>query len=193
VEQCSISLARNGDISTVAATANVITRLDDIQYETKEGPCLSSIEKHETFRIPDMEHDKTWPTFSKRAAEETGLKSMLSFVLEVHHDALGALNLVSSRLDAFTEDDVAAGSIFAAQASIALKNAIDYAGDKEQIEQLRQAMMTRQIIGQAVGLVMASKQVKEQEAFQTLVQISQHTNVKLRDIARRVVDKASDL
>jgi GAF domain-containing protein len=192
-EICSVSLVRGGDIKTVASTSDVGRQIDLIQYETGEGPCLSAIEKEATFHIPDMETDDTWPSFSKRAAEETGVRSMLSFVLEVHEEALGAMNLAASTKDAFEDDDVATGTLFAVQAGVALANALAHESDRKEIEELHAGMMTRQMIGQAVGIMMKTRGIDEKDAFDLLVRISQTTNTKLRDIAGKVVGKASDL
>lgn len=190
---CSVSLARKHDVTTVASTASIGRKIDQIQDETKEGPCLSSIEQDQTFHIPEMDQDETWPMFSKRAAQETGIKSMLSYVLDVHEGALGALNLTSYKTDAFTRDDVSTGSLFAAQAGAALANALGHEADQNQIHQLEEGLHTRQIIGQAVGLVMASQQVDADQAFQVLVRISQSANVKVRQIAEEVVEKAGEV
>lgn len=191
-EVCSVSLGRNAEIETVASTAAIGEQIDQVQYETKEGPCLSSIDRERTFHIADMEHDDTWPTFSKRVAADTGAKSMLSYVLDVHEGALGALNLTSTEKDSFSPDDVATGSLFAAQAGVALANALTHEADQQHVHQLEEALMTRQLIGQAVGLVMASQKVDSDAAFNMLVRISQNTNVKLRDLAERLIDRSSD-
>ncbi len=192
-EVCSISVARRGKIETLAATADVGEKIDQLQYATNEGPCLSSIDKQETFLIPDMERDETWPTFSKRVAADTGMKSMLSYVLDVHEGSLGAVNLTSSEKESFSSDDVVTGSLFAAQAGVALANALTHESDQQQIQQLEEAVKTRQLIGQAVGLVMASQSVDADSGFAMLVRISQNTNVKLRDVAEGLIDKASKL
>jgi AmiR/NasT family two-component response regulator len=118
---------------------------------------------------------------------------MLSFVLEVHDGALGAMNLASSTKGAFDDDDVATGTLFAVQAGIALANALAHESDRKEIEELQAGMMTRQMIGQAVGIVMATRAIDEKEAFDVLVRISQTTNTRLREIAEKVVEKASEL
>jgi GAF domain-containing protein len=193
-ENCSVSQARGGKIKTLASTSDVGRAIDRIQYETNEGPCLSAIRKEATFHIPDMENDDTWPTFSKRASEETGIKSMLSFVLELHDDgALGAVNLASTTKDAFDDDDVATGTLFAVQAGIALANALAHESDRKEIEELQAGMVTRQMIGQAVGIIMSTRGLAEKEAFDILVRISQTTNTKLRDIAEKVVGNVGEL
>lgn len=190
---CSVSLARNGEVTTVASTDAVGRKIDQVQDETEEGPCLSSIDKDKTFHIAEMDQDATWPIFSKRAAQETGIKSMLSYVLDVHEGALGALNLTSFKANAFTRDDFSTGSLFAAQAGVALANAVGHEADQNQIRQLEEGLKARQMIGQAVGLVMASQQVDADQAFQVLVRISQNANVKVREIAEEVVRKASEV
>ncbi|MGH2806511.1 MAG: ANTAR domain-containing protein [Actinomycetota bacterium] len=187
-EEGSVSLARGDEIVTLGATADVCRQIDELQYETGQGPCLSSIKEHETFRIPDMETDHTWPEFSKRAAAETDIKSMLSFVLDLREGTLGAVNLMSTDKDSFDDDDVATGAIFAAQAAIALANAVQHDTDLKHIEQFEAGLQTRQLIGQAVGLVMAAHRVNADDAFDILVRVSQTSNVKVREIAQRVVD-----
>ncbi len=192
-EICTVSMVRNGEIETMAATDEIGEKIDELQRETNEGPCLASIEKQKTYRIPDTEQDETFPTFSRRAAAETGVKSALSFVLEVHHDARAALDLMSTKTDAFDDEDVSTGSVFAAQAGVVLANALTHATDQKKIEQLEEGLKTRQLIGQAVGIVMATRQVDENEAFQILVRISQNANVKLREVAQRLVEKAPEV
>ena len=192
-EDCSISLARGGEIITIASTSDVGTTIDRLQYETKQGPCLSSIADHAIFRIPEMERDETWPTFSKRAAAETGTKSMLAFVLKVQEEALGGLNMSSSKVDAFDEEDIAMGTLFAAQAGVTLANALTHAANLEKVGQLEEGIKTRQMIGQAVGILMTTHHVDPDAAFDILKRISQSANIKLRDIAQDLVSKSGDL
>lgn len=192
-EHCSISLARDGEITTVASTSEIGNAIDRLQYETGEGPCLSSIEQHATFCMAEMDKDETWPAFSKRAAAESGIRSMLSFVLALRSDAVGAVNLMSSHVDAFDDDDVATGSIFASHAAISLANALTHEADRTRIRQLEAGMESRQMIGQAVGIVMSAKQVDPDEAFAILTRISQNSNLKIRDIAARLIENAGNV
>jgi transcriptional regulator with GAF, ATPase, and Fis domain len=192
-EHASVSLATGGEIKTVAATSEVGNVIDRIQYETGEGPCLSSIKNQATFYLPDMSSDKTWPAFSKRAAEETGIKSLLGYVLKVHEDSLGALNVTSTKADAMDEEARSVGALFAAQAGVVLANAMKQEHDEAQIHNLNDALVTRQLIGQAVGIIMATRQVDAEAAFETLRVISQSTNIKVRQIAQELVERAADI
>jgi len=190
---CSISLAIDGKIKTVGATDPRAALIDEIQYETGEGPCLSAIEKHATFYIADMSADETWPKFSRRAAKETGVNSLLSYVLRVHESALGAVNMMSEQNDAFDANDQTAGVLFAAQAGVALANAVTHREDQIKIQQLEAGMESRSVIGEAIGLLMASRKCTKEEAFTILTEISQKSNIKLKEIASRLVDAAPDI
>jgi transcriptional regulator with GAF, ATPase, and Fis domain len=192
-EECGISLVLGRDIKTVAVTGEVGQKIDALQLETGEGPCMSSIEKQATFYIPDMAHDETWPAFSARAAKETGISSLLGYVLEVGNGALGAINLMSYETDAFEETAIAVGAVFAAQAGVALSNAQTHEKTARMVEQLEEGIQTRQIIGQAVGIVMATRHLNAEEAFEILKTISQHTNVKLKKVAAGLVDRVDEL
>jgi GAF domain-containing protein len=95
-DHAAISLIqRGGKIRTVAATDEVPTRGDEIQYETGEGPCLNAIAEHETFLIDDLGSEGRWPRFSARAAE-TGVASMLSFRLVLDGDTIAGVHRGSS-------------------------------------------------------------------------------------------------
>ena len=120
------------------------------------------------------------------------MSSLLSFVLQVTEESLGALNLYSKEKDAFTDEDVATGSLFAAQAAVQLANAQTHARDENKIDQLQQGLVTRSVIGQAVGIIMATRHVDSEKAFEVLRKISQTTNVKLRELAVTLVQKANE-
>ncbi|MCE6995468.1 ANTAR domain-containing protein [Saccharothrix sp. S26] len=105
---------------------------------------------------------------------------MLSFQLFVQDDDLGALNLYSPDVRAFDEDSQHVGSLFASHAAVAL------AASQER-EHLTEAMRTRDLIGQAKGILMERHKFTGDQAFTLLVRASQRANMKLRDLADRLV------
>ena len=113
-------------------------------------------------------------------------------MLEVDHGALGALTLTSTSAAAFSREEVGSGTLFAAPAAVALANAVGHEADQLRIGQLEQGLITRQLIGQAVGLVMAAEHVDSDEAFKMLVRISQKTNAKVRELAEQLIDQATE-
>lgn len=184
-DHAGISLIEKRKVTTAGASDEVPVSVDAIQYETDQGPCLDAIRDHEVLQVDRMAEEDRWPQFAKRAAEETGVSSMLSLRLFAEEDTMGALNLYSTKPDAFDDEARELGSIFAAHAAVALSSA-----RKEQ--QLEEALQSRDVIGQAKGILMARKGMTPDQAFETLRTASQRLNVKLREVADRVVTKSGE-
>ena len=178
----SVSLVRQRRrVETPASSDDRALHADQLQYELGEGPCLDAIWEQETFQIDDMTTEQRYPTYSRRVAEQTGIRSSLSFQLFTDEDSLGALNLYSPQPRAFDEAARVEGFVFAAQAAVALRSA-------QHEEHLRAGMATRNLIGQAQGILMERFKVTPNQAFAILARISQETNSRLRDVARYLVD-----
>lgn len=177
----AISLIEKRTIMTAAASGDLPKRVDAIQYETDQGPCLDAIRSHEMFHVDDLAVDGRWPQFAARAADETGIRSMLCFRLFAEEQTMGALNLYSPVVAAFGREAAAIGAVFAAHAAVAISNA-------RTVDSLEQAMASRAIIEQAKGIIMASTGGTADEAFDLLRQQSQNLNEKLRDVAADIVE-----
>lgn len=108
---------------TPAASDDVPAKVDAIQCEVGEGPCLDAIREHDVFQTDDLANEARWPDFARRAAAESGVASMLAFRLFLEADTMGALNLFSRDTAAFDAEDRAVGSIFGAHAAVALSAA----------------------------------------------------------------------
>ena len=183
-DHAGVTFVRGKRFSTPASSSDVPPKVDAIQYETGEGPCLDAIREHEVFRTGDLGRETRWPRFSARAQRETGVTSMLSFRLFVDGDTLGALNLYSKSADAFDDEAQIYGSIFAAHAAVALSSALHD-------EQMEEALQSRDLIGQAKGILMAREGVDADQAFDMLRRASQRVNKKLRDVAREITESAA--
>lgn len=184
-DHAAISLIKRGrSIDSVAATDEVPVRADRIQYEVGEGPCLEAITAHDSFLADDLASEDRWPRFSRRAAVETGVHSMLSFRLFVEDDTIGALNLYSRQIGAFDDQARAVGAILAAHAAVAM----DAAREHERAEQVAQALQSNRRIGIAMGILMNRDLLTDEQAFELLRRASQYLNVKLRDLAEQVIE-----
>ncbi|MGZ3145811.1 GAF and ANTAR domain-containing protein [Lentzea chajnantorensis] len=166
------------EIRTVATTGDLPCEVDQAQLASGEGPCLTALYDEKIVSVPDVAGDDRWPVFTGKAADlEVG--SMLSFQLFVQDEDLGALNLYSARTGAFDDESQHVGSLFAGHAAIALASA-------QERSQLSAAVATRDLIGQAKGILMERHQITADQAFAVLTRASQHTNLKLRDIAEQL-------
>lgn len=176
-------------VKSVGATDPLARGIDEMQHEIGEGPCLTSIEKHATFRIDDFREEKRWPRFSAEVAKK-GIRSGASFVLEVSEESLAAMNLYSSIPGAFSDHDLELGTILASHAAVALSNAQTHQKSQELVRQLEESVQTRTVIGQAVGVLMAQGTMTRDQAFEALKRISQGMNVKLKKLAEQVVEES---
>jgi hypothetical protein len=159
-------------------------RLDQIQFEVGRGPCLDTIREHESHLIDDLVSDPRWPEFSARAVRETGVRSMLSFRLFVGEGTLGALNLYSETPGAFDDRAHAVGAILAAHAAVA----VTAVQQQDRAEHLDQALASSREIGMAMGILMAHYRCTQDQAFLMLRTASHRLNIKLREVAARVVE-----
>lgn len=183
----SVTLARDGRYWTAVHANEVTRRVDSWQYATSEGPCLEAAKHGTTFFVPDLATDDRWRAFSAMAIEE-GMHGVLSIPFRPMGEPIGTLNIYSMRAEAFTESDVETASMFAEQAAIVIANSVAYATVEQRNGQLREAVESRELIGQAKGVLMEREKCSSEEAFQILKQVSQRTNRKLRLVAQDVLD-----
>jgi GAF domain-containing protein len=180
-DHVGVSLVERGTMRTPAASHERLRELDEWQYELGEGPCREAIRQHCTVRVDDLATDPRWPAWGAAMAEELGIRSSLSFRLFTRpDDTWGALNVYSRTPRAFSEDDVVHGQVVAAMAAVALARSLND-------EQLTRALESRTVIGQATGIIMERYGLDDQRAFEVLRRLSSHDNIKLRDLAVRVV------
>ncbi len=157
---------------------------DQLQYELGQGSCLDAVWQQDTFSIDDLITEPRYGDWGRRVAARTGIRSGLSMQLFTDPEgvvSLGALNLYSPQPRSFDSDTRAEAEAFAAHAAIALESAQTEA-------QLRSGLVTRVVIGQAEGILMERLKITADQAFGVLSRVSQHSNVKLRDVARKLVE-----
>lgn len=181
-----ISRIEGRKISSPASSNEVPRIVDRIQAEVNEGPCLDAIKEHQVFLTGDLAAEKRWPRFATRANAETGISSILSIRLFVEEDTMGSLNLYATEHDAFDDTDIAFATVFAAHAAVAM------AATRRE-ENLERKAETRDLIGQAKGILMARGGIDDAEAFDLLRRASQRQNVKLVAVAEQVVHPAQQV
>jgi len=165
-----------------AESSTLPARVDSVMSELDQGPCLDALLLRRIIRVDDMSRETRWPDFAPRAAE-LGARSMLAFPMFVEDDSLCALNLYADQAHAFTDESEHVGRLLAAHAAVA------YSGAQRE-EHLLAAIETRDLIGQAVGLLMERYSISADRGFGTLVRFSRQSNRKLRDVATELIRDA---
>jgi transcriptional regulator with GAF, ATPase, and Fis domain len=190
IEGCDgagVLLLTNGEIEAGAWSNELARSIEEMKCEVREGPCVDAIFQRATFESADLRDELSrWPTFAARALD-AGVESMLAFRLFAAEETLGALDLYSTRRGAFDETARALGNVFAAHAALALAGAQIRERHLVARDTLREALVNRDLIGQAKGILMATRHIDADAAFDLLRATSQDLNVKLHMIAERVV------
>lgn len=174
-------ITAKGAIETKAATDPIVWELDRLQYDLAEGPCVSAMRGTPVVSVPRARHEQRWPAFMPQALR-LGLRSQLAVRLFLDEEGtMGALNLYSTSQEEIDPDAEHVAELFASHAAIALHQA-------REVEHLNQALESRKVIGQALGIVMERYALDETRAFSFLLRASSTSNIKLRDIAAQLVE-----
>jgi GAF domain-containing protein len=178
-------------IQTWAVTAEFVEQVDKVQYmDLHEGPCLTCMRSRRPTVSGSLGSDSRWPRFGGRVAR-MGVHSALALPLLVGDEVIGAINSYAYRRDVFGEYAVQLGSQFAGPAAVSVCNAQLLASAQERTKALQRALGNRTVIDQAIGIIRSRTGASADEAFDRLVRMSQHENVKLYAVAERLVEEAA--
>ncbi|MGV0851554.1 GAF and ANTAR domain-containing protein [Mycolicibacterium phlei] len=173
---------RSRNVETPAATHLYPMLLDKIQQRHQQGPCLTAAWDEKVVHVADLEADDRFPLYRQDALAETPIRSIMAFQLFIEGETMGALNVYSEHPQAFDGQSRTIGLVFAAHSSVAWNAA-------RRDEQFRQALSSRDIIGQAKGMIMERYGVDAVQAFDLLRRLSQDSNVPLIRVATELVEK----
>jgi GAF domain-containing protein len=177
-------------VDALAASHPFVTEIDEIQYVTvKEGPCITAALERRTVRSGSLGGEKMWPRFGPRVGR-LGVHSALSLPLLLPDQVVGAINVYAHAKDVFDEHAAELGELFAAPAAVAVHNAHVLTQARTLAAQLQQALSTRPVIDQAIGLLRGRTGATSEEAFERLRELSQTEHTKLAELAQRIVDEA---
>ncbi|MBS9376650.1 GAF and ANTAR domain-containing protein [Rhodococcus sp. B50] len=184
-DHASVMLRQGKKYITVAATSEVAARIDDLERQLGQGPCVDAIDE----QIPQIEADlragSDWPQLAEAMLADTPVRGVMAFRLLIDRTKVGALNLFSTTAGAFTTAAAGQASVLAAFASVTAT-----AVSREQdIASLRTGLANNREIGTAVGLLMALENLSAEEAFDVLRRTSQQMNLKVADLARSLLDR----
>ena len=172
---------RRKPLESPASTDDLAHAVDRLQYELGEGPCVDAAWEERIVHSGDLTADACWPAWGPRAVGDQGVHSVLCLQLFTHSDVLGALNLYSRAPQAFDREALEDGAALAAHVAVAVAASQDRAD-------LRAAIDTRTVIGQATGILMERYGLDASKAFALLTRVSSQSNVRVRDLAQELVD-----
>jgi len=198
---CGMTIRQGERLTSAAATDPVAASVDEAQYRINDGPCLQAMRDGEVVTVDDAAWRTRWPESEAQAAA-AGIRSCLAVPVPAASGGAGAagsaggdtgagavavLSLYGREKAAFGKAEARRAEEFAERASGALAIAGRLTSYAELNEQLRASLVSRPVIDQALGIVMAREKCSQSEAFAILRNASQNCNTKLRDLAARVV------
>jgi transcriptional regulator with GAF, ATPase, and Fis domain len=188
-DHASLLVKRNDRYVTVGASSQLANHVDDLERRANDGPCIDAIEEETPQIEPDLTKPNQWPHFAARLVEETPVRGAMGFRLLIDKRKAAALNLFSETPNLFDSEAAGRAAVLAAFASVAI-NAI---AQGEDASSLRRGLLSNREIGKAVGMLMMLHSLGENEAFDLLRRHSQSLNIKLADVARRVIEARGNL
>ncbi len=185
VDSVSISVRESGGVlKTLAPTDELSLTADLAQYQVGEGPCVDVSGGEQMIYSGHIGGDPRYLEYGPRAAG-LGIVSQLAFEMYTGERKFGGLNLYSRADSVFDEEARSIAELFAHQGAVAL-------GHAATIREYNEALASRKVIGQAIGILMERYEVDENGAFGFLTRLSQTSNVKLRLVAAEIVASAND-
>lgn len=182
VDCADVVVIERGHFRSLAPTSDVVLALDAAQQDTGQGPSLDAIDGRTVIRSHDLRTEPRWPYFAQ-IATTAGMHSVLSYRLDTHSAKTATLSFFGSKPEVFGMDSQALGATLAAHASIAL-----ITDDRQ--HQFESALASRDVIGQAKGMIMERFNVDAIRAFEMLRKISQNSNTPVNDVARSLTSAA---
>jgi GAF domain-containing protein len=184
--ECGVTLRQRKRSATVAGSSPRATRLDMLEQDLGQGPCLTSLETMKPVILADVATDNRWPEYEKLLTEN-GCRSVLGVPLHLDENHTAALNFFASDPGVFTDKVVRRAEGFAELAGRAVRLAMRIADARNLAEDLTAALEHRTAINLACGVVMAQNRCSQDEAMAVLTKASSHRNQKLRDLAADIL------
>jgi hypothetical protein len=168
---------------TIASSDGYANMLDQLQYRLEQGPCLTTLHTGKVMVDDGADGGARWPVY-RIQGEAAGLGVSLSVPVSHGQQVLAALNLYSR---SFTAGERDRAQRFADRAAGGVAIAFKLARRAELTEDLQAALAGRAVIDQALGIVMGQRRCSADKAFGVLREVSQTGNLKLREVAARLI------
>ncbi|SDU86434.1 GAF domain-containing protein [Microlunatus sagamiharensis] len=188
---CGITFRYDGNMLTVASSDERAEMLDETQYRTQDGPCLEAARTGRIVEVPDARQEGRWPDYVQIAVE-AGVRCSVSLPMTLGADTFGALNVYGfDRSHQFDDAERRRLEILTAQAAGTLRVGALRIDDGTLLRQMEEALASRTLIDQALGIIIAQQRCTATVAFDLLRAESQRTHRRVRDVAADLIGRTS--
>ncbi|MFD9000755.1 GAF and ANTAR domain-containing protein [Streptomyces sp. NPDC059582] len=186
---CSITVRRADRLLTLAGSPGLPSGLDQRQYENGSGPCVQAARTGVEQYAPDLAAETRWPRYAAYALT-AGVHCVLALPLAVEGERDAALNFYGLEVGALGESRAAARA-FADRTADAINLALRVEHERKSVPDVRTALLSRSVIDQAIGILMAEERINASTALERLRRVSQNANIKLRDLCAELVTRTT--
>jgi len=185
---CGVTMANDGRVITVGPADQLAAQLDEQQYDMDEGPCLQALRESHIVDAPDLSVEQRWDGYPP-AAMGLGVAAIYSSPLIVAEHTIGVVNLYADRKDPFTQTTKDLIAQLVSLTAVAVTATLRNYADVSLTDQLQEALNSRSVIDQAIGIIIATQKIGPTAAFGMLRKQSQNSNTRVAVIAQRLVDQ----
>jgi hypothetical protein len=179
-------------VPTLHITSDAVAqRLDELQFELGHGPAVDAVDGGVPVGAADLAQDHRWAGLAA-AARDLGICSTLAYGLSVpredHWQPLGVFTLYAEEPAGFDGEASELGDLLATYLAVAAGFDRDRTDLARREAALHRALGTRDVIGQAKGILMERRHLRAGEAFDILRRTSQRLNVRLNQVAEQLAE-----
>jgi transcriptional regulator with GAF, ATPase, and Fis domain len=181
---------RSGDLAFVAASDDAVVEIERYQERVNDGACYHAFRTGSMVAAEDLTSDDRWPGYRDRVLA-VGARAVLGLPMHAFGQTIGVMNVYRPNAGPWVTDEVQTLRALTAIAAAFIVHHADEQEARSVRTNLEAAIDSRDLIGQAKGLIMAREGVGSDEAFDRLRERSQRANRKLRDVAAELVASTS--
>jgi GAF domain-containing protein len=185
----SVTVGPPADPTVLASDNKLAQGMDALQIQAGEGPCQEAWENGRIVLTNRLGADDRWPNLARLAAPDR-VESVLAVPVLVGDEPVGVVNAYATEPDVFVDLDVHTAELLAAAVAAVIHQVNEHERLTNLTGQLEDALTSRAVIDQAKGIIVARYGCDPEQAFQRLVRVSRNQNIKLREVARILVEQA---
>lgn len=180
-----------GRRTSTAATDDVVTTIDELQYELGEGPCLTAWAASRIVRIDDLAAEERWPQWAAAVAGMP-VRSVISAPLKYEQQTLGALKVYSATAHAFGPGHGQLLESLSVPAAVLLANMQSDEAPRRLSDQLTTALTSRGSVNYAAGMLMERHGIGTEEAMDLLLSTARDNGVSVHAAAQTILSAPED-
>lgn len=182
-----------GNLELVASTSEEATFVEIMTLAVGAGPCVDCFNSGRPVSVSDIEDTgDRWPEF-RRAAAESGFRSVHATPMRLRGQVIGAMNLLSTSVGTLDARDEALAQALADVAILGILQERSHRDPHFVTEQLHLVLDSRVMVEQAKGVLAHTQKVEMEEAFDMLRDYARTSGRSLREVAQGVVTRTIDV